>query len=164
MNYAQERGAIDRASRFDLLANRLAVVTQRGNARNVPDAAALAHVRRIAIGDPAAVPAGVYARQFLERVGLWQRVASRLIPLRNVRAALAAVESGGADAAIVYESDAAASSRVDLAFVVTGPAAPRIVYPAAIVSGSKMRQEAERFLTFLRGPAAAAIFRRYRFS
>lgn len=164
MNYAQERGAIDRSSRFDLLANRLAVVTERGHARDVPAAAALARVRRIAIGDPAAVPAGAYARHFLERAGLWKRVERRLIPLRNVRAALAAVESGAADAAVVYESDAAASSRVDLAFVVTGPAAPRIVYPAAIVSRSKKRQEAERFLTFLRSPKAAAIFRKYRFS
>lgn len=164
MNYAQERGAIDGSSRFDLLANRLAVVTRRDNAGSVPDAAALTQVRRIAIGDPAAVPAGAYARQFLERAGLWDRVQSRLIPLGNVRAALAAVESGGADAAIVYESDAAASTRVALAFVVSGPAAPRIVYPAAVVTRSGKRQEAVKFLRFLRGPEALAIFRKYRFS
>jgi molybdate transport system substrate-binding protein len=164
MNYADERGAIDRRSRFDLLSNRLVIVAARGSARAISDAAALAQVRRIAVADPAAVPAGVYARQFLERAGIWDRVRERLVPLGNVRAALAAAESAAVDAAIVYESDAAASSRVDVSFIVTGAAAPRIVYPAAIVARSKNRVAAEKFLAFLRSPEAAAVFRKYKFS
>ena len=164
MDYVEARGGIDRSSRFDLLSNRLAVVTPHGRARALPEAAALLNVRRIAVGDPAAVPAGVYARQFLERAGLWNRLEDRLLPLGNVRAALAAAESGSVDAAIVYESDAAASARVELAFVVTGEAAPRIVYPAAVVARSRKRQAAAKFLAFLRGREAEAIFRKYRFS
>ena len=164
MDYAEKGGAIEQATRIDLLANRLAVVTPSGKGSTVRDVRALAGLKRIAVADPAAVPAGVYARQFLERTGLWQAVQDRLLPLANVRAALAAAESGGADAAIVYESDAAASKRVDLAFVVTGPAAPRIVYPAAIVARARNRDEAVKFLAFLRGPVAAAIFQRYRFT
>lgn len=164
MNYAQSGGAIDAATRVDLLANRLAVVTPKGNGATVPDVAALAGARRVAVADPAAVPAGVYARQFLERSGVWPAVQARLVPLANVRAALVAAESGGVDAAIVYESDATASTNVDLAFVVTGDTAPKILYPAAIVLSSKNREAALKFLTFLRGPEARAIFRRYRFS
>ena len=164
MAYAQERGAIDAASRFDLVTNRLAVVTPRGEGSRVRDAASLAQQPRIAVADPAAVPAGVYARQFLEGAGVWALVQPKLLPLANVRAALLAVESGGAAAAIVYETDAAASSRVDLAFVVTGPLAPRIVYPAAVVARSRNRAAAAGFLQFLRGPQAAAIFRKHRFT
>ena len=164
MNYAAEWAAIERSTRVDLLGNRLAVVTPRGKGGSIPDAAALANVRRIAVADPAAVPAGVYAREFLERMGIWDRVQDRLVPLGNVRAALTAAESGSADAAIVYESDAASSSRVDLAFVVTGAGAPRIVYPAAIVSRSTNREAAAKFLAFLRGPEARTIYRKFKFS
>ncbi len=164
MDYAQQRGAIENATRIDLLANRLAVVTPAGKGSTAADLQALLRLKRIAVADPAAVPAGVYARQFLERAGAWQVVQGQLLPLANVRAALAAAESGGADAAIVYESDAAASKKVDLGFVVTGAAAPRILYPAAIVARSKTREPARRFMAFLRGPQAAAIFQRYKFT
>lgn len=164
MDHVQARGAIDPGSRFDLLTNRLAVVTPPGRAGTIPDLAALVRAKRIAIGDPAAVPAGVYAKQFLERAGSWEQLKDRVLPLAHVRAALRAVATGGADAGIVYESDAAASSRVEIAFVVTGAAAPHIVYPAAIVTRSRHRAEGEKFLAFLRGPDARAIFRKYRLS
>jgi len=164
MDFAQAQRAIDDATRFDLLTNRLAVVTPRGKGRSIADPQALLRARRIAVADPAAVPAGVYARRFLERRGLWQKVQDRLLPLANVRAALTAAESGGVDAAIVYESDAAASTAVDVAFVVTGADAPRIVYPAAIVARTKNREAAVKFLAFLRSREASEIFRRYSFS
>lgn len=165
MDYVQKAGAIDPATRVALLGNRLAIVVPSGRPLGGSDARALAdaRIRRVAIGDPAAVPAGVYAKQHLERVGLWNALQAKLLPLANVRAALAAVESGGADAAIVYESDVVSGKRVDLAFVIEGPDAPRIVYPAAIVVRSKNRGEAQSFLAFLRGSAAAAIFRRFKF-
>lgn len=162
MEYVQRTGAIDVATRIPLLGNRLAIVTAPG-ATPVTDVQALRRVRRIAIGDPAAVPAGVYARQFLEAAGMWEALQPRLLTLGNVRAALAAVESGGAAAAIVYESDAHASRRIEIGFVVTGPHAPRIVYPAAVVSRSKNDGAARRFLEFLRGPQARQVFERHRF-
>jgi len=166
MQYAERAGAIRPGSSYYLLANRLAVVTPPGRPLRGSDASALADasIRRIAIGDPAAVPAGFYAKQYLERRGLWQALQRKLLPLSNVRAALGAVESGGADAAIVYESDAAASDRVALAFVVPAGEAPPIIYPAAIVGRSANRDAAERFLAFLRGPEARGIFRRLKFS
>lgn len=165
MNLAAEAGAIDRSTRVDLLANRLAVIARsdRGEIRDIrgllgPD------VRRVAIGDPAAVPAGVYARQYLQAVGLWDALQGRLVPVGNVRAAVAAVENGSADAAIVYETDAAIAKRAVISFVVEGAGAPRILYPAAVVAKSRHREAAARFLLFLRGPQGAEIFRRYKFS
>lgn len=164
MDVVARAGAIDPASRVDLLENRLAVVTRAGLARvEDPRDLTRAGIRRIAIGDPAAVPAGIYARQFLQAAGLWVALQPKMVPVNNVRAALTAVESGSVDAAIVYESDAASAGSATAAFIVSGPAAPRIVYPAAIVAASRNRAAAERFLSFLRGAQAAAIFRQYKF-
>ena len=166
MRVVEQAHAIASGTRRDVIGNRLAVVATPSLApsiRTVQDLAAPA-VRRIALGDPAAVPAGVYARQYLEKVGMWTSIASRVVPVGNVRAALAAVESGGADAAIVYESDAAGAHQARQAFVVSGPDAPRIVYTAAIVAASARQAEAAAFLRCLQSPAVAAIFRKYRFS
>ena len=163
MDYAQQRGAIDSSTRIPLLRNRLAVVVPRGRATPVRDPKTLASVARLAIADPAAVPAGVYARQYLVNAGLWDDLQPKLLPLANVRAALVAAESGGADAAIVYDSDAATSQRVNTVFTVTGEHAPDIVYPAAIVSRSTQKASAAAFLAFLRSHGARLIFAKYRF-
>jgi molybdate transport system substrate-binding protein len=165
MRYVERTGAIEPGSVRHLLGNALAVVTPLGRPP-ITTARALADrsIRRLAIGDPAAVPAGFYAKQYLERLGLWRQLQRRLLPLSNVRAALAAVENGGADAAIVYESDAAASTKVALAFVVPRGDSPEIIYPMALVARSKNKAAAAPFATFLQGPQAAAIFKRYKFS
>lgn len=164
MEVAAAAGAIDDGTRVELLSNRLAVVTSRARPVRITDAAALAGagVRRIAIGDPAAVPAGVYASEYLQKRGLWDALRPRLVPVSNVRAAIAAVENGSVEAAIVYESDAGRSD-VDVAFVVSGPDAPRIRYPAAVVKSSRRRDEAVAFLKFLCGAEAARVFRSFTF-
>jgi molybdate transport system substrate-binding protein len=165
MNVVMAAGVIDRATRVDLLANRLAVigVPERPPIRDIQMLLSPG-IRRVAIGDPAAVPAGVYARQYLEASGLWQRLQAKLVPTANVRAAVAAVENGSADAAIVYETDAAIARSAGTAFVISGAGAPRIVYPVAVIAGSRQRDAAVRFLAFLGGPEAAAIFRKYKFT
>lgn len=165
MGVAEAAGAIDRSTRVALVGNRLAVVTRRG-AAPLSDLRALATpaFKRIAIGDPAAVPAGVYARQYLHASGLWTALEPKLVPVGNVRAALAAAASGSVDASFVYQTDAATSREVDLAFVVSGPDAPRIVYPVAITTGTAHRAAAERFVRFLAGPEAGAIFARHGFT
>jgi molybdate transport system substrate-binding protein len=161
MDVVVRAGVVEPASRVDLLGNRLAIVAPLSQGPLRPGQ--LPAVRRLAIGDPAAVPAGVYARRFLEAAGLWRSVADRVVPVGNVRAALAAVLNGSVDAAIVYESDLVAAGSMS-SVIVTGPDAPRIVYPAAIVTRAANRAEAQRFLAFLRGPQAAAVFARYKFA
>jgi len=140
-----------------LLSNQLVVVS------NMPlhVLADLQRCSRIALADPRAVPAGVYAREALQAAGLWSALQPRVIPAENVRAALAAVESGNVDAAIVYATDARMARKTKVAFAITP--GPRIVYPAAAVRGAAHSNEAHRFLDFLRTPRAATIFRRYGF-
>ena len=162
MDVAARAGAVDAATRVELLGNRLAILGRAGV--SIRQAADLLRddIRRVAIGDPEAVPAGVYARRYLEAVDLWGRLQPKFVPVANVRAAVVAVRQGSADAAIVYESDVSLAP-VTSALIVTGALAPRIVYPAAIVSASKQRASAERFLAFLRAPAASEVFRSYKF-
>ena len=168
MDVAEHAGAIDRPTRVAILGNRLAIITRKDNTsgssiRSVHDLGR-EDVRRIALGDPSAVPAGVYARSYLQTAGVWPQVASKIVPVANVRAAVTVVENGSADAAIVYETDAALATGAVTAFIVTGPGAPRIVYPAAIVSHSRQPDAAQRFLSFLTGPRAAPIFRKFGFA
>ena len=153
-------------SRFDLLRNQLAVAVPNDRPRTLTSIREIADAafKRIAIGDPAAVPVGVYAKAYLEREGLWTGLQPRLVPTGSARAALAAVESGAADAAIVYRTDVRVAIKATVAWVVPADRGPRILYPAAIVSTTTVASEAKRFLDYLRGDAAARIFERFGFT
>ena len=165
MDVVQKAGALLAGSRVALVENRLAIVATRDRVDFVRAqfARAPAGIRRLAIGDPGAVPAGVYARRYLEQKGLWTAYEPRIVPTTNVRAALAAVETGSVDAAIVYLTDLAAARTAVLAFAVPVTDGPRIVYPGAVVTSSRNQGEAKRFLAFLRQSEAMAIFARHEF-
>lgn len=165
MQIVERAGLVASDGVVPLVGNQLAIVVRRDRPKTGAPAEILGDggVRRIAVGDPEAVPAGVYAKQYLERAGLWHTIQPKLIPFPHVRAALAAVEHGGADAGIVYATDARGSSDVRVAAVISGPDAPAIVYPAAVITGSRHRDAAARFLTFLQTPEATRIFERHGF-
>jgi molybdate transport system substrate-binding protein len=162
MDLVEKAGAIQGGSRIGLVGNQLAIVAAVDRAAFVRDnfTRAAPGIRRLALGDPAAVPAGVYARQYLEKQGLWKAYESRVVPTTSVRAALAAVETGGADAAIVYATDVGVARRAAVAFVVPVEQGPRIVYPAAVISKNV---EAARLMTFLCTDEASVIFARHKF-
>ena len=109
------------------------------------------------------MPAGIYAKQHLESLGLWKKVIDRVVPVENVRAALAAVESGNVDAGIVYKTDAAISKRVRIAYEVPRAEGPKISYPFAVLTSSTDETAARRFLDYLASPAGRAIFSRHGF-
>ena len=114
-------------------------------------------VTRVALGNPESVPAGVYARQWLERAGLWSAVSPKVVPTLTVRAALAAVRAGRVDAGVVFATDARTAPDVVVAYRVPAADAPPIRYPVAVVRGPR-EAEAARFVQFLTSPAARAIF------
>lgn len=154
------REAIVAGTRVDLLSNQLAIAVPADRLRSLRSARELADpsFKRIAVGDPAAVPAGVYAKAYLEKLGVWKQVAGKVVPMGSVRLALAAVENGAADAAIVYRTDIASARRASVALLVPVDEGPRIVYPAAIIRTGRNRDAAVSFLAWLRGADAAAIF------
>jgi len=151
---------IEHGSRVALLSNQLAIAVPEDRRRMVVSAHDLADptIRRIAVGDPAAVPAGAYAKAYLSKLGIWDVVAPKIVPSGSVRLALAAVENGAADAAIVYKTDIATARRARAAFVVPAGEGPRIVYPAAVISSGANAVGGRRFLRFLRSAEAIAIF------
>ena len=153
-------------SRVDVVRNRLAIVVPSDRPRTLTDPRQLmeAQFRRIAIGDPAEVPAGVYAKAWLEKEGLWQTLEPRMVPGGSVRAALASVESGAADAGIGYRTDARVALKATVAYVVPVDRGPRIVYPGAIVRASAAQTEAKRFLEYAIGAEAMRIFERFGFT
>jgi len=160
------RDDIVAGSRVDLLSNQLAIAVPLDRPQTLRSARDLAGpvFRRIAIGDPEAVPAGVYAKAYLEKLGIWTAVAAKAVPSASVRLALAAVENGAADAAIVYRTDIAAARRASLALVIPADEGPRIVYPAAVIRGGRNRDAATRLLAWMQGTEAAAVFRASGFS
>ena len=160
MDRVAAEALIDGNTAVVLLSNRLAVVVPAG----VPapgDAGVLRApvFRRIAIGDPAGVPVGVYARCYLASLGLWDALAPRVVPTRSVRAALAVVEAGDADAGIVYRTDALSSDEVAVAFEVPEDEGPAIAYPAAVLTDAPNPAGGARFLAHLQRPAAREAFR-----
>jgi molybdate transport system substrate-binding protein len=115
-------------------------------------------VKRIALPAPA-VPAGHYAREWLARHGLAEAVGARAVQTENVRAALAAVDDGHADAAIVYATDARVAHSAKLAFEIPDAEQPRIVYVGLVARDSHQRESARDFLDFLVGPAGVGVLR-----
>ena len=165
MDRLSSAGLLQAGSRRNLLSNRLVVVVPAGCSTRIgsADDLAAAGIDRLALADPTAVPAGKYARSWLSGRGVWKRVESRVIPTLNVRAALAAVAAGEADAGVVYATDAVASPGVEVALVVPEDESPTIVYPAAVVASSRRIAEAERLLAYLASRPAQEVFARFGF-
>ncbi len=165
MDAAQRAGAVDPATRRVLLSNRLVVVVRADapfRVAAVGDLAAEA-VRRVAIADPAAVPAGAYARERLQRAGVWDAIAPKLLPVENVRAAVAAVAAGSAAAGLAYRTDVSASPELRIACDIPELGAPRIQYPVAVMTRSADPGAAAAFIDFLGAPVARAIFEKHGF-
>lgn len=158
MDAVERAGLVRAADRVDLLSNSLVVVVPAASKAAVRRPEDLAALPRIAVADPAAVPAGVYARRWLEGLGLWARLEPRIVPTLDVRAALAAVETEAVPAAIAYRTDAAVARAARVAFEAEG--GPTITYVVAPLSSSRRRPAAEAFVRFLQGAAGRAEFRR----
>jgi molybdate transport system substrate-binding protein len=157
-----DAGLVAPGTRRDVLSNALAVVVPREATTAPARPADLLALRRLAIADPETVPAGIYARKYLEARGLWAALRERLVPALDVRAALAAVEGEHADAAIVYRTDAAVSRRVRVAFVVPREEGPPILYVLAPLAASRKAGTA-RLARYLAGPEAARVYARLGF-
>jgi len=163
MDQVEKAGLVQAGTRGELLSNRLVVVVPVDSKHKVASAADLTKVKRVALADPAAVPAGLYARAWLEKAGAWKEVEPRVVPLLDVRAALSAVEAGRVDAGVVYATDAAMSKRVRVVFTVPEVDGPRIVYPVAALSRGKAAAAGAAFVQFLKGDTARRIFEKHGF-
>lgn len=162
MDHVARRGLIRPGSRIDLLGNRLVLIAPADSHAavrlepGVALAAALGARGRLALADPASVPAGKYAQAALTRLGAWPAVATRYVAAENVRMALLFVARGEAPLGVVYRTDALAERKVRIVAEFPPDSHPPIVYPAALTTRS--RKAAAGFLDYLAGPAAQARF------
>ncbi|HEV8268040.1 MAG TPA: molybdate ABC transporter substrate-binding protein [Thermoanaerobaculia bacterium] len=165
MDLLEKQGLIDRSTRRRLLSNSLVVVVPEGSEATLLSMKDLAapRFRTIAVAETRTVPAGIYARRALEKVGVFSAVESRLVPTENVRGALAAVESGNADAGIVYKTDALAAKHVRVAFSLPAAEGPDISYPVAVLRSSPHPEAARRFLAALSSEGSRRVFTRLGF-
>ena len=164
MDHVEAQDLIEPGSRQVLAGNRLVFVTGAGDMAPFEPSAALdlsvlLKGGRLAIGNPDHVPAGIYARQALEALGLWPDVRSQLAPAADVRAALALVARGEAPLGIVYATDAARTEGVHVAGTIPASLHEPIVYPVALVGGHASAL-ATRFFEFLAGPEGRTAFAR----
>ncbi len=162
MNGLEAAGLVKAADRVNLLSNILVVVVPVSSTARMRQPADLLAVKHLALADPEGVPAGVYARTWLESIGLWTKLKDQVVPTLNVRAALSAVESENADAGIVYRTDAAISKRVKVAFEAAGAPGPAIVYPLAPLVSSKKAATRE-LVRHLVSASAREVYARYGF-
>ncbi len=178
-DYLQQRGLLAAGTRTSPLGNRLVLIApanqpgadqpgadQPGEAAIGPGVDLLARLGpagRIAIGDPAGVPAGKYAQAALTALGAWDGIVPRLARAENVRAALLLVERGEAPLGIVYATDAAASKGVRVVGTFPEDTHPPVSYPFALTKRGDTPQ-GRALLAFLTGPEAAPVYRRLGFS
>ena len=161
-----EAGFVDPATVRKMAGNRIVVVVPEG-ARPPERLDELSAVRfeRVAIGNPATVPAGRYAREVLESASLWNALLDRLVFAENVRQVVEYVSRGDADAGLVYRTDALRfADRLD-----PGPAAAvgshsAIEYLAAPIRGSRQPDAAAHLVAFLAGERGRAVLSRHGFS
>jgi len=161
MEALEKDGRVSPIDRIDVLSNALAVVVPSDSKAKVASAADLRGLGKLALANPEAVPAGVYAKQYLQAEGAWDAVKDRVVPTLDVRAALAAVEAGHVDAGIVYKTDAALSKRVKVAFEVPRERGPKIVYPLSLVQGAK--PAATQLRDYLVSDEARAVYEKHGF-
>jgi molybdate transport system substrate-binding protein len=164
MNALDQEALLAPGSRTDLLDNSLVLITPKAATTiHTLDDLQAPEVKRIAVGDPKSVPAGLYAKQALTWAKLAETLQPKLVLGENVRQVLAYVESGNVDAGIVYATDAKASQKVRVAAVLPAESHEAIVYPAAVLKAAKQPKAAAEFLAFLRSETAQKEFEKYGF-
>lgn len=152
-------GRLEPDSRIVIARNRLVLIAPGNSARATSAAAALDRMGKagsLAIGDPAHVPAGIYAKQALQALDLWDRAKNSLLPAADVRRALSYVARGEAPLGVVYASDAAAEDRVSVIYPLPETSHQTIHYPAGLVPPAS--DPARRFHDFLQSPEALRVF------
>ncbi len=164
MDALQSKGLLLNNTRRNFLTNRLVLIVP-SNSSNITTFQQLTSpkVQRIAIGEPRSVPVGQYTEEVLKKLGIFEQIKSKFVLANNVRQVLAAVESGNADAGVVYITDANTSKRVKVVETAPENLHSPIIYLVAILKDSKNIPAAKEYVEFLLDKQARAIFEKYGF-
>ncbi|MBE9191836.1 molybdate ABC transporter substrate-binding protein [Gloeocapsopsis crepidinum LEGE 06123] len=165
MDALQAKNLILADTRRNLLTNRLVLIVPSNSRLNINSFRQLTdnNIKRIAVGEFRSVPVGQYSEELFNNLGILMQVKPKLVLGNNVRNVLAAVESGNADAGIVYATDVMLSNRVRVVATAPEDLHSPIVYPIAVVSSSKNPESAKQYIQFLSNQQAISVFKKYGF-
>jgi molybdate transport system substrate-binding protein len=166
MDNLQKKSLILDGTRQNLLYNKIAMAVPSDSTLGLTsfNDLTLDKVRKVAIGDPKSVPAGTYAQQAFDLLGITAKVQPKEVLGADVRQVLTYVESGNVDAGIVYSTDALTSVKVKVVASAPDEINAKVVYPAAVIKASQNPEVAKHYLNFLFSAQAKAIFEKYGFS
>jgi molybdate transport system substrate-binding protein len=165
MDTLDKNGRLEPGTRKNLLSNQLVIILPADSklAISSPKDLLKTDIKRIALAEPSSVPVGVYTSRYLTDEGLWDQIKPKVVPVQDVRATLASVESGNVEAGFVYKTDAAASRKVKIVYEVPIDKGPRITYPGAVVKESQRKDAARDFMNYLQSPVNKDVFKKYGF-
>jgi molybdate transport system substrate-binding protein len=165
MNKLKDKSLVDEKSIVNILKNEVVLIVPTDSKLELKSFLDLTKdsVEHIAVGEPAAVPAGKYAEQVFDALNITEKVKSKEILGKDVKEVLSWVEEGNADAGIVYSTDAKTSKKVKIVATAPKGSHKEVVYPGAVVKATKNSSEANKFLKFLSSSQAKAIFKKYGF-
>jgi molybdate transport system substrate-binding protein len=158
------KGLLAAGTRRNLLTNALVLIAPQDSKLTGFDALTAPAVKLVALGDPATVPAGQYGLETLQNLRLYDRIRSKIVLGKDVRQVLTYVETGNADAGLVYATDAKISTKVRAIAVAPESSHAPIVYPVAAIAGTRNEQAVRDFLAYLGSPSARAIFVKHGFT
>ncbi|HEX5606389.1 MAG TPA: molybdate ABC transporter substrate-binding protein [Candidatus Binatia bacterium] len=165
MDALEKKSLLEPGTRKNLLSNQLVIIVPADSKLSIstPKDLLKPDVKKIALAEPSSVPVGVYTSKYLADEGLWEQLKAKVVPVQDVRATLAAVESGNVEAGFVYKTDAAVSKKVKIVYAVPIDKGPKIIYPVAVIKGSKHKTAARDFMSYLQSAAAKNAFNKYGF-
>lgn len=165
MNALQDNGLIINDTLQNLLTNKIVLVVPSNSTLQITGFMDLLkdNVKQIAIGDPEFVPSGIYGKQALVLLGIYESVQGKLIMQIDTPHVLGYIESGNVDAGIVYSTDAALTDKVIVVANAPDEVNSQIVYPIAITQASKNVDAAKVYINFLNSNESKAIFEKYGF-
>lgn len=164
MNALNEKGMIEENSIVQLFENKIVLIVPKGSQVPMSEFKDMVMAETIAIGDPESVPAGQYAKESLENLGLWDQVSALSSLGTNVTEVLNWVAEGSADAGIVYATDSASNENVEVKAEAPEGSVSKIIYPVGIVKSSEKQEAAKIFSDFLQSEDAMEIFKSYGFT
>ncbi|MGD9567732.1 MAG: molybdate ABC transporter substrate-binding protein [Sedimentibacter sp.] len=164
MNALNEKGLIVENSIIELLENKIVLIVPKGSDKDISTFEHIVRAEAIAVGDPESVPAGQYAKEALENLGLWEQVLPLASLGTNVTEVLNWVAEGSADTGVVYATDAASNDKVEVVAEAPEGSVSKVIYPVGIVKVTKNEDAAKIFTEFLQSDDAIKIFESYGFS
>lgn len=166
MDALVSKGLIENGTKLNIVTNEVVLIIPKTSKSKISSYNGLsdAGIAKIGCGEPASVPVGQYSMEVFKNLGITDKVVGKLVYAKDVRAVLNWVETENADAGIVYRTDAITSDKIKIVCAAPKGSHSLIIYPAAVISESKLKDSASKFVKFLKSAKAKEIFVKYGFT